>query len=317
MLFGSPEQHGREVEAVDSRYRSPGLLIFGASSAVLGFITITVIGLIEFMVKTRNSALHREYPSGNGYWPSTVSEMVHDQESPGGKLFYTFGLIAGVCIFQSQYPFHLRNVYTGNEKVWGTRVYWTTFRQICPSMGLWLLIGVNTYPTQIALDSPGYTKMFCVFLHLTGAGMMFVGYMVCELKCLHLKKYSSHSFIDIEPKELRFRTFLAWTILVGFIFFCFTQVLLNVAKKSNVCCPDVWKMKGSVVHNEHGHKMLLTETQLVNTASDMFLKIKVASFIFEDVAGVALVLSHLAIWYFSEERHVEYGNQRLKEVYKD
>uniref|UniRef100_A0A7S4QRH3 Uncharacterized protein n=2 Tax=Alexandrium monilatum TaxID=311494 RepID=A0A7S4QRH3_9DINO len=299
-----------EVLAVDQRYRAPAFLIFGAGSAVLGFITISVIGVIDFHVLTRNKTLDMDYPSRNGYWPSTVSEMVHNHESPGGKLFYTFGMIAGVCIFVSQYPFHLRNVYTGDETVPGTTMYWTSFRQLVPSMGLWLLIGVNTYPTQIALSSTGHTKMFCVFLHLLGAGMLFVGYMVSELKCLGMFKFQKHRYLAIETREHRARTVLAWLILTGFVSFCVMQVLLNVVKKLKVCCPDEWVMKGERINGER-----MSQPEIVNTASGTFLMIKVLSFVFEDVAGCALVLSHLAIWYYCEERHVDYGEQMLQEVH--
>uniref|UniRef100_A0A7S2HUB7 Uncharacterized protein n=1 Tax=Alexandrium andersonii TaxID=327968 RepID=A0A7S2HUB7_9DINO len=302
--------------AVDQRYRAPGLLIFGASCAVLGFLLITVIGGIEFKLLTTNRDLKVKYDSGHGYWPSTVSEMVHDHGSPGGKLFYTFGLIAGVCIFASQYPFHLRNVYTGDETVLNTSIYWTTFRQIVPSMGLWLLIGVNTYPTTIALNSVGLLKMFCVFLHLLGAGMMFVGYMFCELKCLGLLGFRLHHPLAIEKTERRVRVFLAWTILLGFFLFCAMQVLLNVAKKLDICCGDKWALKGQSVKDTRGHRHFLTSPEIIDTAKGWFLIIKIASFVFEDVAGLALVFSHIAVWYFSEERHVKYGEVRLREIYK-
>jgi len=310
-MFGN-----NEVLGVEQRFRAPGLLVFGASTAVLGFVLISVIGWIDFHFITENRSLQVPYESGNGYWPSTVSEMVHNHESPGGKLFYTFGLIAGICIFASHYPFHLRNVYTGDERFFGTRIYWTTFRQICPSMGLWLLIGVNTYPTQIALHSVGMTKMFCVFLHLLGAGMMFVGYMMCELKCLGMFRFTSHEHLAIEKRERAVRTCLAWIISLGFVLFCAMQVCLNIAKKLGVCCGDEWKHKGEYVLDDDNDKHRLATTELINTAKGTFLTIKVLSFVFEDIAGLALVFSHIAIWYFCEERHVDYGNQKLKTVFR-
>lgn len=300
-----------EVVSLENRYRSPGLLIFGSCSAILGFVLITVIGLIEFFCVHSNAGLKKDYESGNGYWPSTVSEMVYNNDSPGGKLFYTFGLIAGVCIFQSSYPFHLRNVYTGEAKVPGTPIYWTTFRQLGPSMGLWLLVGVNTYPTTVALQSRGFTKMFCVLLHLMGAGMMFVGYMVCEIQCLRSPEVAPF----IEPRERKVRQTLAILILGGFVLFCATQCFLNVAKKLDICCGDEWLLKGEhyTDHNDEPH--LVSNPEIVNTASGTFLLIKIISFICEDVAGLALVFSHVAIWYFCEERQFDYGKETLKEVH--
>merc|ERR1712194_189002 len=247
--------------------------------------------------------------------------MVHNHESPGGMVFHTFGMISGVCIFLSMYPFHMRNVYTGAETFLFTNVYWTTFRQLCPAMGIWLLIGINTYPTAEAIESKGYTKLFCCTLHLSGAGMLFVGYMICELKVLGICPFKmpvGKGRPKIENRELNVRRFLAYLIIIGFFGFCCSQVALLLAKKQGICCPDEWKHAGNMVSpdSDKNEKDRLQTPEIWNTAYGGFLILKLVSFSFEELAGISMVFSHMAVWYYSEERHVDYGNEELQEVYE-
>lgn len=308
-------------EEISPRFYAPGLLLFGAGSCIVGFISISIIGVIDFYGRVMNESLRTPYPSGNGYFPATVSEMVHNQESPGGRVFHTFGMMAGVCIFTSWYPIHLRNVYTGADHLPLIRVYWTTCRQIVPPMGLWLLIGVNTYPGPVAINSVGHTKLACVFLHLVGAGMLFVGYLVCEMKCLGLCLFRAPKATKdvIKPRERFVRVLLSWTILAFFTLFCGLQVTLAFSKqgpdKSLICCMDKWAFKGDEVTTWDGRNMtIMASPQIVDTATGSFLKLKIASFVCEDAAGLAVVLSHLAVWYFCEERHKEHGSIELEPI---
>jgi len=299
-----------EVMHVSQRYRAPSMLMFGASSSLFAFCFVTSIGIIDYRCQTTNIAYNITYPSGNGYWPSTVSEMVHNTQSPAGKVFTTFGMIAGASIFVSMYPTHLRNVYTFEERVPVIGIYWTSFRQVVPAMGIWLLVGVNTYPMNVATESKGYTKMFCVALHLVGAGMLFVGYMFAELHNLGIWPFSrpkTKRWPEIEPPEMRTRRCIAYVITVAFALFGTMQVVILAAQHYEVCCPDEWKAPGEKI----GDDIVRDAPQIVNTASGTYLWLKVASYLFEDVAGMALVLSHLAIWWFSEERHVDYGKSKL------
>jgi hypothetical protein len=402
---------------VGGRFKAPPLLLFGALCTVLGFIFVSGIGLLKFWYCQENRALHLNFASGLGYMPSTVSEMVYDRNSAGGRIFFTLGLIAGGCLFTSWYPYHLRNVYTGDAciHIWcgkwmrpfGISIYWTTLRQIMPPMGLWLLIGVNTYPVPIAQASIGHTKLACMFLHLSGASMLFMGYLLCELKAIGWLSFLfgglSNSLAvsnndasrevdgvgiepDLEPKEKKVRGGLAVTVLICFVAFGASQIALNILKITHVCCNDKWAMTGSdimlerldsgtllnssanvsgmldegehvglthwdvsvTVKSHHGqsgdhnmskhwsmwmhgsphfgeyreddstgakHMRVEQEPELLDTASGAFFVVKVVSVLCEDVAGVALVLSHIAVWYFCEERHVPYGKYRLAKVH--
>mmetsp|Transcript_135777 Transcript_135777/g.290356 ORF Transcript_135777/g.290356 Transcript_135777/m.290356 type:complete len:234 (-) Transcript_135777:149-850(-) len=230
-------------------------------------------------------------------------------------------MISGACIFVSMYPYHLRNVYTGNEKVWPTSIYWTTVRQMLIPMGVWLFIGVNTYPAPLALASPGYTKLWCIALHGIGAGTVFVGYTVCEMKCLGLLGFRRRDdFLAIEGKERHVRTLLAYMIVVFFCLFATFQCLIVFGPRYiSLCCADVWGSAGmeAMQKTQQGLvPMILEQPQLLDTATGYLFLCKVASFICEDVFVMSMVFSHIAIWYYCEERHVEYGDTQLKEVYK-
>lgn len=311
------------VAELSPRFRAPALLFFGAATCILGFAFVTLIGIIEFLLLTGNKSLGIEtYPSGYGYFPATMSEMVYNQDSPGGKIFHTFGIMSGMCIFMSWYPLHLRNVYTGKHHLpllqnCGLTIYWTTARQILPAMGLYLLIGVNTYPTPIAEASAGHTKFGCVVLHLMGAGMMFVGYLVCEMKCIGLSIEDKGPCAAIQDRERIVRRILAYIILVSFGSFCLLQVALVTVKHLDMtkedqpfCCADQWLLKG----DKHGDVTITDEPQINNTASGGYLYLKIASFCSEDIAGLALVISHLVVWYYCDERQYFYGEFELEDV---
>merc|ERR1719446_1755612 len=108
----------------------------------------------------------------------------------------------------SWYPFCLRNEYTGPSSICCNLMYWTSFRQFVPTIGLFTLIGVSVYPTKIAAETNG--GILCLCIHLTGASMMFVGYMVCEFKCMEMFGFKlptkiKKSFLDIVGMERRLR----------------------------------------------------------------------------------------------------------------
>jgi len=128
-------EEGRAAETVpqlSQRFLAPGLLCLGSVSAMCAFVGTFSVSLMEFFTIHESDILNIRYPSGNGYWPETVSESVSNRESPTGKIFFTGCLIAGILYFLSWYPYSLRNVYTGPELFPGGVLYWTTFRQYFP-----------------------------------------------------------------------------------------------------------------------------------------------------------------------------------------
>lgn len=275
-----------------------------------------------FKDKYRHSKeLDMYYPSGNGYWPETVSESVSDRDSAAGKIFFTFCLISGVTLFVSWYPYALRNVYVGPEMLPGKVMYWNTLRQYCPTMGLFMLIGVSVYPSQVALETNGGT--LCSLIHLTGAFMMFVGYMVCEFKCMEMfgmrmPKTIGVAFLSIEGVERRLRQIFVFWMYFFYCLFCVFEVLLVL---QDPCCGDEWLSEGSWFNRTSPEGIIVPQTLdraiVSNTASGTFLAYKALAYIGECAAGVFLILSHLTIWYFCEERHVQYCESVLDMVYDD
>jgi hypothetical protein len=281
------------------------LLFFGACTCISGFVLLTLVGFLQYFYDVSNEALaeplDKEFKSGHGYWPSTVSEMVHERDSAAGRLFFTLGMITVVSIFQSWYPVHLSNVNTREHQVPYFPVEWATVRQVVPMMGLLVLIGINTYPMQEAKASVGKTKLFSVMLHLVGAGMLFLGYTLCEMKCLGIWPFSLHPTLtayfdrDENKREFTIRQRVVIVIGIFFVLFSCCQVVMFVSPKGLLPTADYWIKVG-----EPGNKS--QEPQIANTASGWYLIVKIASFVFEDIAGITMVTSHLFIWYFSDER---------------
>jgi len=300
---------------VPYRFRSPVLLLCGGIFGLMGFSVAFVIGLLHFfMRKTDHNGV--PYKSGNGYWPATVSEMVYSWNSPEGRIFFGFCLISALLIFQSWYPFMLRNVYTGSEALCNrcSPIYWITFRQVVPVVGLLLLICVSTVPASMAT----FSDDFAVVVHLMGAGMMFMGYIVSEMKCLELcssicsclegKKQAK--FLDIEGPERKLRKACMLTVVLFYMIFVVCQVALEVYQDT-LCCSDEF---------EEGRKSLETYSlwyATINTASGYYLAIKIISFTSEVVSGMALIFSHIIIWYYCEERHCHYAENAIMEVYDE
>lgn len=310
------------VPNISTRYRTPGLLLLGSLSAFAAFVGSATCVLMKFSKSKYRSNLLTglPYASGNAYWPETVSESVSDSDSAAGKIFFTFSLIAGISLFMSWYPYNLRNVYTGPAATFGGHMYWITFRQYLPVVGLFMLIGVSVFPSKIAMETNG--GLLCLSIHLTGAAMMFLGYMISEFKCmgllgLSLPKKVGRKYLDIEGPEKILRQVFVMIMFIAYLLFCLFEVLLVV---QDPCCADVWYGQGTWFNRTDPatgittHHVLMTAT-VEDTASGLYLKYKMGAFFGECVAGVFLILSHLTIWYYCEERHVKYAEAMIEMVY--
>lgn len=309
------------VPSISSRFQSPGLLLLGSLSALFAFLGSSFCTVKQFFEsKYRNSlVLGIPYQSGMGYWPETVSESVSDRDSAAGKIFFTFCLIAGISLFMSWYPFNLRNVYTGSMTSPLGSLYWVTFRQYVPVVGLFMLIGVSVYPSQIALETNG--GIICLCIHLVGASMMFVGYMVAEFACLEMFGFQiprkvRERYLDIEGFEKYLRWYFVLLMFLAYIVFCVFEVLMVVV---NPCCADEWQSEGTWYNRTTEDGLvswhILSAATVSNTASGWYFWFKVGAYSGECVAGVFLILSHLTIWYYCEERHVKWGRSALEMVY--
>lgn len=297
---------------VPYRFRSPVLLLWGGVFGIMGFLVAFSIGLLRFFtIKTNFKG--EPFPSGHGYWPATVSEMVYEWNSAEGRIFFGFCLISSFLIFQSWYPFMLRNVFTGSEVLCRRclPIYWITFRQMVPVVGLLMLISVSTVPAALATIS----DEFAVIVHLAGAAMMFIGYIVAELKCLQMCGMQGGvqvKHLDIEGPEKVLREALMVVVLVAYVVFCFCQLGLAVgeAMEPPLCCADKF-----APNRVHAGVSLRAAT--LDTAHGTYLRLKIASFLSEVVSGLALIGSHIVIWFYCEERFVNFAEDGIRAVFDE
>lgn len=309
------------VPAISQRFKAPGLLFLGALFAFFAFFGSFLCVVMKFTKQKYKASLvlGTNYTSGNGYWPETVSESVSDHDSAAGKIFFTCCLVAGISLLMSWYPFCLRNVYTGPAQVGCTGMYWTTFRQFCPTVGLFSLIGVSVYPSKIAAETNG--GYLCLFIHLTGASMMFCGYMVCEFKCMEMFGFKlptkiKKSFLDVVGMERRLRQGFVCVMFTAYCAFLVFEVLLMT---TGVCCADEWMQQGQWYNRTSPAGFdthhVLSEATVQNTSSGTYLLFKFGAYMGECVSGCCLIASHFVVWYYCEERRVAYCDAHLDMVH--
>jgi len=262
--------------------RCTSLLWMGSVSGLLGFIFAFLLGFWTFMQPGKL------FESGWGYFPPTVSEMVHDPSSPAGKSFFCFELIGAICIFMSWYPWELQNAYIGDElKTW-FGVSWVNCRQFFPPIGMMIVACVPTTPAAQATMPEQVTVM----IHTAGAFFMFIGYILIEGKTLSWGGFKCPpEYVKIGPQELWTRKLLLTGCFCGFMAFSIFQALL--ALPLGLAGADRWELKPG-----------FSRVQLVDTASGWILMFKVGSYAGEVVSGLFLIASHLSIWYHCHERKV-------------
>jgi len=123
------------------------------------------------------------FPSGQNYWPDSVSEMVQDQRTQSGKVWIAFEEIGAISIWMSWYPWRLRNVRIGPDR--RRYLYWfLNARAMVPSIGMLMIV-------NISLPSVGDMSLnanIAAGLHLVGAVLLFFGESFFELFTLYYGK---------------------------------------------------------------------------------------------------------------------------------
>jgi len=304
-LLRAASNHGQKQATLEEkvnflmayeRKKCAALLFFGAIFGFLGFAFAFIIGFMKFL-RPAESEFHEKFPSGYGYFPSTVSEMVHNPQEPAGKCFFAFEFVGAFFIFMSWYPWELRNVYIGDTfSMPFLSISWSMFRQFIPPAGMMLVATVTTTPFAQATE----LDAFCIGIHLTGAVMLFAGYAVVEAHTIgFLVKQHESTERAMGKKERRLRKFCLTGIIACYAAFCTIQgiVLLPLEKYGGK--NDVWEERRFTLPT--GHHM--AQMVLIDTASGFVLALKIASYACEVFCGLFLIASFLTIWYFCEERH--------------
>jgi len=265
----------------------------------------------------------------HSYFPATVSEMVYNTSSGGGKCFFAFVLIGGVCMLSSWYPWQLRNVYIGDDLILGAPwlgknnngkfrgISVLMLRQFLPPIGIMMVACIPAPPGA----NRHFTDKVSSVVHTLGAVMSIGGYAIIEL----------YTLIKCESLPVKFDTVKAynkgwgeWTTRMAVVICCgFSIVAFQVfgmlcgqAEKLGICCNDVWevpsptelaslKTRGEGYYVEdsiaaaHGTKLLK------QTASGTLMYFKLGEYWFEVLAGLFMLYSHLVIWWYCPERHID------------
>lgn len=289
------------------RKKCAALLFFGALFGFFGFGFAFLIGFWKF-ISPKLSEYHEIFPSGNGYFPATVSEMVHDPKDPAGKCFFAFEFIGAFLIFMSWYPWELRNVYIGDNQAVpcsGNQLSLSMFRQFVPTIGMMLVATVTSTPFAQA------TKLdyICIVIHLTGAVMLFGGYCCVEVFAIGYGPIPQNSTTKktIGEAEKAVRKFCLSGIIFWYSAFCILTVVCVLPLESWGGHNDVWETHYTVT--DSGTEM--PEVVLVDTASGWVLWLKIGSYLSEVFCGLSLIASLLAIWYYCEERHSDLKDELL------
>jgi len=179
------------------------------------------------------------------------------------------------------------------------------------------VISVSTVPRAVAHGS----DRISILIHLGGTGMMFLGYSWCEFKVLDLCLFRKAQYLDIETWERVTRVALVVIMIGSYVSFCMLQGAIVVMSTLDICCPDVY-VNPDLYKTNHKEaealgKKVSSGLVLLNTASGLFFFLKLLSFMAEVSAGLSMLTSHMAIWYYCEERHVGYGEEHLTVVYDE
>jgi len=268
-----------------TRKRGTALLFLGAVFGLMGFLFAFITGVM----KTIQS--EDKYDSGNGYFPPTVSEMVHDPKDAAGKAFFAFEFIGAIFIFLSWYPWSLRNVFLGDDDIACFGVSWVMLRQFVPAPGMMLVATVTTTPIALATVRDWFT----ITIHLSGAMMMFVGYVIIEGKTLGWRCFTHpEGETYIGEAERRWRAFFLDGVCFWYCLFFAVQIVLGIPGVP-ICCGDTYSTPSNPDE----------KAKLTNTASGLFLFLKILSYAGEVICGINLIMSHLTVWYYCTERHID------------
>jgi len=303
------------------KLRSCKLLMAGSLFALSAFFLTTLLGIFQIcFAHDADNADGNAFASGiDYYFPATVSEMVHNPKSPVGKAWFGFAFTGSVCVLMSWYPYYLRNVYVGDDAILSPYlpIKYLDLRQFLTPLGMMIVCTLQEVPHALATQADKVTTTF----HTLGAVMAIGGYALCEVYTL-----SFNNVVQIGRFERKVRWVFIMLSLICVAVFELAGGLMNISSFIDICCDDEW-----VVATLQNRSTALAEYNfassqldgvsiqndgkvLNNTASQTFLLLKMLSFFGEMGAGVFMIFSHIAIYYFCEERLIDLDDQMPEEM---
>ncbi|CAE7946230.1 unnamed protein product, partial [Symbiodinium sp. KB8] len=291
-----------------TRVKAASLLCAGSALGLLGFLIPGGMGLGKaFLADKEVNVRGENFASGHNYYPSTVSEMVRDRESPMGKCFYGFTSAGSFAIWMSWYPWHLQNVYLPAEEdsVWCCSVM--TLRTLVPPISMLLVSVITVVPFREA-DS---IEAVSTVIHAMAATLAMGGYCVLEWYTLNVAKN-----VRMTQRERHLRQLI--NLLLGFCTFglVVTGVVAQHPEQFGICCGDLYvvpNVTDIVASYNRGAYQQGTRNEflvqhhkvgLVDTASGAALAFKLGMFWFEVSAGLLMLASHFIIFLYCPERRL-------------
>jgi uncharacterized membrane protein len=257
------------------------------------------------------------FPSGNNFFPPSVSNSVSDVNSAGGQVFFGFMVASSILTVISAYPFNFANVFVGGDvslfPCWAPRTCWpdmNTWRAYVAPIGIMLTAFCHSLPAN--LFNPA--QQHILIIH-TGGAVLWIGIP------LYVETYTlwwaKHVSIGRRERQLRIScVILALICSVVYGFFGNTS-----AGAYGVCCDEVYRnvtqadvdmanKNGAYAVAQVDLKLMQhakfdeasppVNQALYDTASGMARTWKMAGFFGELGAGLFLMLDIVVIWFFGK-----------------
>lgn len=258
---------------------SPRYLIVGTILGILGFL----VAVVPYLMRVIRHVIKNETIPKDEV-PPTVSELVSHWETVEARIFFGFEFTAALLILLSWYPFKMRSaccipMFGGCKMRLGCcTISWATFRQFVPPIGLILVACCPTIKVEIDVKDFDPANFVLIAVHGIAALMMFVGFLLAEAHALSMPIL----FTKFVPLPCRCRG-------VG-------KAAVNDDHR------EYW-VRWLTWHVAAGSFSLFLATQApLYLRSKPSRKWNITSFTLEVVAGIAMLLNHGAVWYFSKER---------------
>jgi len=324
------DEFDKRIDFIDglNRLRATSFLVVGAFLGYSGFLFGALLGFYKQMVEIGQNNFLGQHQN-HSYFPATVSEMVWNTSSGGGKCFFAFVLIGGICMLCSWYPWKLRNVYIGDDlKLFGgwlgkdnygneRGIRVLMLRQFLPPIGIMMVACIPAPPAA----NRAFTDKISSTIHTCGAVMSIGGYAFIELYTL----LGNDLPVRFDTVKAYHKGWGEWNVRFGVIICCLFcigafqmfGVLCSQAPKLGICCEDVWEIptqadldwlktsraqgyyfEDEIAKADHVHL-------LKQTASGTFMFFKLGQYWFEVLSGLFMLYSHLVIWWYCPERHID------------
>lgn len=291
------------------RKKTASLIWMGSVFGIVGFCFAFLIGLFEYLAPIQLQG--KGFPSGVGYFPATIAEMVHNPHEPTGKVFFGFCFTSGMFLFASWYPWELRNVYTGDDETI-CKVSWPMLRQYVSPIGYMLSVTITAKPWTQATPE----DMFTIAINQAGKVMFIFGFIICEWHTLwvsHPNTLGNRTKAVIKTREMKLRiSMLFWVFSLMLGFFCLGSLVAFLPGS----CPDLPKQYPWIgTYDTWSKDEKGDESHLTDTATGLFFLAKVLTYVCDSGIGLVIMYSHLLIWWFCDERHVDL-HEKLRKAQK-